>query len=104
MPPGPPATGSAESGELLERADELGALGEYLAAVQRSSRGHVVLVGGEGGVGKTTLVRRFCEECRRSARSLWGACDPLFTPRPLGPLLGVADDTGGEFEEVVQSG
>jgi predicted ATPase len=27
----------------------------------------------------------------------------LFTPRPLGPLLDVADTTGGELRELVQS-
>ena len=104
MPPALPATGSTEPGELLERADELAALGDDLAAVQRSSRGHVMLVGGEAGVGKTTLLRRFCDGCPRSVRILWGACDPLFTPRPLGPLLGVAEGTSGAFEEVVHNG
>ncbi|MGZ8793794.1 MAG: ATP-binding protein, partial [Gaiellaceae bacterium] len=95
---------SVGSTELLERAGELSTLGESLEAVQRSSRGHVVLVGGEAGVGKTALLRRFCEESRESARILWGGCDPLFTPRPLGPLLGVAEGAGGELEEVVASG
>jgi DNA-binding CsgD family transcriptional regulator/tetratricopeptide (TPR) repeat protein len=55
-------------------------------------------------VGKTALLRRFCDEHRESARILWGACDPLFTPRPLGPLLAVAESAGGELEEVVASG
>jgi len=94
---------SGSSSELLERAGELSTLGVSLGAVQDSSRGHVVLVGGEAGVGKTALLRRFCEERRESARILWGACDPLFTPRPLGPLLAVAEGTGGELEEVLQS-
>src|SRR5437660_12823079 len=35
---------------------------------------------------------------------LRGGCDPLFTPRPLGPLLVVAEETGGPLEEVVRSG
>jgi DNA-binding CsgD family transcriptional regulator/tetratricopeptide (TPR) repeat protein len=61
-------------------------------------------VGGEAGVGKTALVGRFCEEVGRSGRILRGACDPLFTPRPLGPLLGVAEETGGELQQLVQSG
>src|SRR5207253_6073697 len=72
--------------------------------VQRSSRGRVVLVSGEAGVGKTALLRQFGEECGQSARVLWGGCDPLFTPRPLGPLLAVAEGFGGELEEVVASG
>jgi ATP/maltotriose-dependent transcriptional regulator MalT len=95
---------SETSNELLERVRELSVLGECFEAVQHSSRGRVVLVGGEAGVGKTALLRRFCEERRPSARILWGGCDPLFTPRPLGPLLAVAEGAGGELEEVVASG
>src|SRR6266498_3453863 len=72
MPSVSPGTVSAGSSELLERADELSALGNYLEAVQRSSRGRVVLVGGEAGVGKTALLRRFCDGCGQSARILWG--------------------------------
>jgi DNA-binding CsgD family transcriptional regulator len=97
-------TGAGASGVLLERAAELSMLVDCLEAVERSSRGQVLLVGGEAGVGKTTLVRRFCEEHGKSARILWGACDPLFTPSPLGPLLGVAEGSGGELEAVVESG
>src|SRR5689334_23970796 len=99
-----PARGSAESDELLERAGELAALNEHLDAVRSTARGRIVLVGGEAGVCKTTLVRRFCDEAQRPARVLWGACDPLFSPRPLGPLLGVAETTGGELEAVVERG
>jgi DNA-binding CsgD family transcriptional regulator/tetratricopeptide (TPR) repeat protein len=33
---------------------------------------------------------------------LWGSCAPLFAPRPLGPILAVAESVGGELEEVVQ--
>jgi DNA-binding CsgD family transcriptional regulator/tetratricopeptide (TPR) repeat protein len=99
-----PAHASTASSELLERAAELSSLAESLGAVQASSRGHIVLVGGEAGVGKTALLRRFCDECREPARILWGACDPLFTPRPLGALLAVAEGAGGELEKVVASG
>ncbi len=99
-----PADASGASSELLERAGELSTLAESLGTVQESSRGRVVLVRGEAGVGKTALLRRFCEQSRESARILWGACDPLFTPRPLGPLLAVAEGAGGELEEVVVSG
>src|SRR5215216_2461265 len=104
MPPVSPGTVSASSSDMLERSEELSALGNCLEDVQRSSRGRVVLLGGEAGVGKTALLRRFCEECGQSAQILWGGCDPLFTPRPLGPLLAVAERAGGELEEVVASG
>ena len=96
--------GAGASGLLLERAAELSTLADRLEAVERGGRGQLLLVGGEAGVGKTALVRRFCDERRQSARVLWGACDPLFTPSPLGPLLEVAEGSGGELEAVVARG
>jgi DNA-binding CsgD family transcriptional regulator/tetratricopeptide (TPR) repeat protein len=91
------------SPQLLERENELAALGGWMTAVCDERRGRLVLVGGEAGVGKTAVLRRFCAEQPRSARILWGACDPLFTPRPLGPLLDVAAVTGGDLQETVES-
>ena len=32
------------------------------------------------------------------ARWSWGACDGLFTPRPLGPLLDLADQWAGSWK------
>ena len=104
MAPVAAGTDAGTSGLFLERAVELSALGERLEAVGLSSRGQLVLVGGEAGVGKTTLLRRVLRRAQRSARILWGGCDPLFTPRPLGPLLDVAEDAGGELEALVASG
>ena len=89
------------SGELLERASALSTLAECLDHVRGSARGQVVLVGGEAGVGKTSLLRRFCDRRGAAARILWGDCEPLFAPRPLGPLLVVAEETGGELQRVV---
>jgi DNA-binding CsgD family transcriptional regulator/tetratricopeptide (TPR) repeat protein len=95
-------TASDRPTELLERTRELSVLDEALGAA--GSHGRLVLVGGEAGVGKTALLRRFCDEHHHSARILSGTCDALFTPRPLGPLLDVAAITGGQLEEVVESG
>jgi DNA-binding CsgD family transcriptional regulator len=75
-----------------------------LASVRTTSRGRLVIVAGEAGVGKTALLRRFCDEHHGSVRILWGACDALFTPRPLGPLLDIAEAVGGEFEELARRG
>ena len=89
--------------ELLEREDQLDSLRALLKDVAGGSKGRLVLVAGESGAGKTLLARRFCEEQPASARVLWGGCDALLTPGPLGPLVEVADVTGGELARVVES-
>ncbi|HEY2770858.1 MAG TPA: AAA family ATPase [Solirubrobacteraceae bacterium] len=88
---------------LLERAEQLAALEHELARVSASGEGRLVLVAGEAGIGKTTLVRAFCAELA-GTRVLTGACDALNTPRPLGPLIDIAEETGGELAELVESG
>jgi DNA-binding CsgD family transcriptional regulator len=90
-------------GVLLERSEQLAVLSEQLEAVTTQKAGRLVLVGGEAGVGKTALVRHFADS-QPGARVLIGACDPLFTPRPLGPLLDVAQATQGEFLDLVLAG
>ena len=90
------------STELLERQGELDALAALLDDVREQRRGWLVLVAGEAGVGKTALLRRFCDERTSSARILWGACDALYTPSPLGPLIEVAESSGGEVEALVR--
>jgi DNA-binding CsgD family transcriptional regulator/tetratricopeptide (TPR) repeat protein len=96
------AASSNPAGDLLERADAFAALEDALARVRGNSRGRLLFVVGEAGVGKTVLLRRFSEEC--VARVLWGASDALITPRPLGPLLDIVQVTGGELQERVESG
>jgi len=89
-----------QQSELLERTRHREVLDSTLADVLAGGRGRLVLLGGEAGVGKTSLLREFCSG---RARVLWGGCDPLFTPRPLGPLFEVADSAGGELAELVAS-
>ena len=79
--------------ELIERDAYLADLAEHLAAAA-AGHGRLVLVGGEAGVGKTSLVRAFSGEHARDARVVLAACDGLFTPQPLGPLFEVADQLG----------
>jgi predicted ATPase len=80
------------------------ALRGSLAGVLSSQRGRLVLVRGETGVGKSAVVRRFCDELSSPTRVLWGACDALFTPRALGPFVDIARVTGGELEALVERG
>jgi DNA-binding CsgD family transcriptional regulator len=53
-------------------------------------------VAGEAGIGKTALLRQFTVSAAASARVLWARCEPLFTPRPLGPVLELAGALGAE--------
>src|SRR5512132_1491920 len=85
--------------DLLERAWLLEELDGVLA-----TGGRVVLVAGEAGIGKSALVRRFTERRSADARFLLGACDPLLTPRALGPLHDIARQTDGRLAELLASG
>jgi DNA-binding CsgD family transcriptional regulator len=89
--------------EVLEREPLLNTLSLLLAEASAGD-GRLVLIGGEAGVGKTTLVEHFCREARQSTRLLQGACDPLTTPRPLGPLVDIASALGGELDDLLRSG
>jgi DNA-binding CsgD family transcriptional regulator len=89
-------TGNGGSARLLERSGQLGTLDTALKAVISEGQGRVALVPGEAGIGKTTLLRQFCAGLDGSARALWARCDPLFTPRPLGPVVELARVIGGE--------
>jgi ATP/maltotriose-dependent transcriptional regulator MalT len=86
---------------LLERESALETLGGWFAEA-RAGRGRLVLVGGEAGVGKTSLVNEFALRHRQTARVLWGACDALTTPRPLGPLADVAPALGGRLDQLLR--
>jgi predicted ATPase len=95
--------GWGDNGELLERAAPLSALRQGLDEAC-AGRGRLLLLAGEAGAGKTALLRRFADDVAGSARVLWGACDPLFTPRPLGPFLDIAGQVTGEFGGLVREG
>ncbi len=88
--------------ELLEREQCLAELTRWLhAAAERG--GCVALVAGEAGIGKTALVQAFSQQ-QSETRVLWGACDALFTPRPLAPLHDIARQTKGALLAAVTSG
>lgn len=82
--------------ELLEREQFLSELEALLNGVA-AGNGRCVLVSGEAGIGKTSVVERFAEAHKTRTRVLWGACDALFTPRPLGPLHDIAHQTQGNL-------
>jgi len=73
--------------ELLERDRELTLLDEALHAAQAGT-GSAVLVHGEAGIGKASVVRAFARRLPDRVRLLAGACDDLVTPRTLRPVRG----------------
>jgi predicted ATPase len=74
---------------LLERAAELHRLH---SAVDRAAagRGVTLLVTGEPGIGKTSLLQTFVAQLGTRTRVLAGVCEDLLTPRALGALWDIA--------------
>ncbi|AJD42435.1 LuxR family transcriptional regulator protein [Rhizobium gallicum bv. gallicum R602sp] len=70
---------------LLDREGQLETL---LSAMRSAAAGHgsTVLLEGEAGIGKTSLLREFAEHADKGCQVLWGWCEALFTPCPLGPM------------------
>lgn len=79
---------------LLEREQLLAVLADRLERA-RAGEGSLVLLAGEAGAGKTSTVRAFARGVGATAHVVDGACDPLSTPRPLGPLHDFAASTDG---------
>ncbi len=71
---------------LIEREHALALLND--ACERARTGGSTMLVAGEAGVGKTTLVDTVA--AGSGDRVLRGACEPLFTARPLGPFIDIA--------------
>ena len=90
--------------ELFEREAPLGDLEEALQAV-RLGEGRLALISGEAGIGKTSLVEHFTARLSRPSGEpiYWGACDALFTPRPLGPFIDIASQMKSGLLERLQS-
>ena len=86
--------------ELLERDEALAALAEAREAAARGE-GRVVFVTGEPGIGKTSLVTRFVRDLEPGARVLFGTCDDLSIPRPLGPLRDLVGSVSPALEEAL---
>src|ERR1700681_1304799 len=79
---------------LLEREDELSVLVDAVEDAV-AGRGSVVLVGGEAGIGKSSLLRELRERTGERVTFLIGACEPLSVPVPLAPLRELVEAAGG---------
>lgn len=84
--------------ELLERSVFLDLLDNQFRQASLGD-GHSVFITGEAGIGKSTLVREFLKQVEKVSTQYTGACDHLFTPRPLAPLYDIASQMKGNLYE-----
>ena len=74
---------------LIEREFALETL-QKAATRAVNSHGSIILIDGEAGIGKTSLLTEFTRLGPANFPIHWGGCEALFTPRPLGPLQDMA--------------
>jgi DNA-binding CsgD family transcriptional regulator/tetratricopeptide (TPR) repeat protein len=88
---------------ILERDAELALLAN---AVREAAdrHGSVVLVMGEAGIGKSSLVEALRSHLAAEGRMLVGYCDDLATPRTLGPFRDLVGSVGTELSRAVADG
>ncbi len=88
---------------VLEREHELA---ELAAAAQEAAAGtgSVVLVSGEAGIGKSSLVEAARAVLPAAGRIFVGYCDDLATRRVLGPFRDLVGSVGAELTRALQEG
>ena len=64
----------------------------------------MVLLHGEAGIGKTSLVSAIRSQLPAEMRMLVGSCDALSTPRTLGPFRDLAAAVGPRLGQALQAG
>jgi DNA-binding CsgD family transcriptional regulator/tetratricopeptide (TPR) repeat protein len=89
--------------EVLERDAELSVLADAVQAAAHGS-GSAVLVMGEAGIGKSSLVDAVRAQLPPGGRMLIGYCDDLATPRTLGPFRDLVGSVGAELSRAVLDG
>jgi DNA-binding CsgD family transcriptional regulator/tetratricopeptide (TPR) repeat protein len=87
---------------LLERGEELGLLAKAVEDARVGS-GCFVLVGGEAGIGKTSLVRAMRASLPTDVIAVSGGCEPLSVPVPLAPLRELLHASGAGDVAVAES-
>lgn len=86
---------------MLERETEMATLADAARRAAAGS-GSVVLVSGEAGIGKSSLVRELRRVLPPDGRVLVGHCDDLATPRVLGPIRDLAGSVGADLSRALR--
>lgn len=89
--------------ELLERDEFLLELNNRFRSAS-AGEGQTVVICGDAGIGKTSLVEAFTSQFRNNSEVFWGACDDLFTPRPLAPLYDIAAGMNSPIIDKLEQG
>lgn len=91
------------AGRILEREYELA---ELAAAAREAAarKGSLVLIHGEAGIGKSSLVHAVRSRLPAEGRMLVGHCDDLATPRVLGPFRDLIGSVGSELAAALEDG
>jgi hypothetical protein len=88
--------------ELVERADFMEALDAEFKNASNGD-GRCILLTGEAGIGKTSLVKNFYGKKEEVCKIYVGTCDALFTPRPLAPLYDILLQMQGDIPKNIAS-
>jgi DNA-binding CsgD family transcriptional regulator/tetratricopeptide (TPR) repeat protein len=85
---------------LIERHQQLEVIRRVLAEVRKNRRGRLLLIAGEAGAGKTSLLRAALADLPPQSDVLLGGCDSLRTARPFGPVRDWADQDRTDRDSV----
>ena len=88
---------------ILERESELTVLAAA-AEDAEAGTGSIVLIAGEAGIGKSSLITTLPAVLPAPTRLLIGYCDDLATPRVLGPLRDLIGSVGPALTSALRSG
>ncbi|MBJ2135180.1 AAA family ATPase [Paraglaciecola chathamensis] len=88
---------------LVERES---AIAQFSLCVDKltNTSGHIALISGEAGIGKTTFLEQAKQLFGSYATFYWSGCDPLLTPRPFGPVHDIAAELSTPLLAMLEKG
>lgn len=101
----PESVAAAQPPALIERSMPLAQLQHWLRVLaEPGAGGRCLLLQGEAGIGKTSLLRAGRAAAPPRLDWLMGWCEPLLSPTPLGPLLDMLDGLPPALASMVSRG